>query len=317
MNPQPYIDYLAAPRTQTYGINVAPRVASAFNHTPPLVNIPPGFTTRAASFAPDDVHGERMARGVAAACEFSRPLAASLGVDPDVLASAAALGWVRGFGLGIRSFFVRGREVPPRFPALWRGALDAAATTFRATGDYARVGEAVAQVAGTGKLPDDVLGIVGAALAVLDVAKIAPASVARQGTNARLDAGATHVRYELHGAALRLGADETRASAAAQRGVDHYEATFSALQPMARFPKSTAYDENRGGGIRRAVAHTLEWLAGTPDTMTTLDRALIASDSVEGCLRASGSFESACAQGMGVLAALPLLLNLPTKDGSQ
>ena len=223
-------------------------------------------------------------------------------------------GWVRGFGLGIRSFFVRGREVPPRFPALWKGALDAAATTFRATGDYARVGEAVAQVAGTGKLPDDVLGIVGAALAVLDVAKIGPASVPRQGTNARLDAGSAHVRYELHAAALRLGADEKTASAAAQRGVDHYEATFAAMRLMARWPKSTVLDENRGDGIRRALAHTLEWLAGVPDGATTLDRALIAADSVEGCLRASGSFESVCAQAMAVMAALPLLLNLPTKD---
>ena len=306
-------DYVASPKAMQYGRNEAHRVEGAFNLPRPLVNVPPNFTTRLASFYPDDHQGERMARGIAASCDFARPLAVALGCDPDVLADAAAHGWVRGFALGIRSFFVRGREVPPRFPALWKGALDAAVSTFRTTGDYSAVGEAVAQVAGTGKLPDDVLGIVGAALAVLDVAKVTPTLVAPRGVSARLDAGSAHVRYELHTVATKLGADEGAASSLAERGVDHYSAAFTAMQLMARWPKSTVLDENRGDGIRRAIAYTLEWLAGVPDGATTLDRALIAADSVEGCLRASGSFESVCGQGMAVLAALPLLLNLPTK----
>jgi hypothetical protein len=329
---QSMTDYVAAPRRQTYGVNEPPRIGGLpFNLPAPPVELPPGVTSPLASH-PDDPAGERLALGIVRAIEHARAALRALGVPAsDTIETAAAHGFASAFSFALRHYVARGRDVPPRPESSWRGAIERGASAFHRGGcDWALVGEQVAREAGILRRPDDAIGILGATLAVLDATgglklSAVPGTLTarlghdRDANGQRLAHGRTYVASELAGAAKRLGADEDTAAAIGTRGQAHYAAGFTcALHVTRRGPSAPDYSEMSGTGIRRAVDRAIEVLGALAPSSTSIDRALVAGDLAEACLRAdAGSFESVCGQGMAVLGALPMLLKLNGKGPSQ
>jgi hypothetical protein len=292
------------------------------------VDLPPGFTARLAGAHGDDPDGERLAGGIARTIEFTRLALTSLGIaDEGATTSAAAHAFTSCFGFGLRHHAVCGRDFAfPRKPASWRGVIEKGVAAFdRSGGDFALLGETVALAAGLPSplsvLPEDVFGILGVTLAVVVEARgksLAPAlaRTAHDGNAGvgRLAAGRAYVGREMRAIALKLGASPDEAEAIADRAAAHYSAGFSCMLQTSNRGGVLGYAEHSecsGDGIRRAVAQCLEMLCALPETYTSLDRGLIVSDVSEICLRGSaGSFESGCAQGLAVIASLPLLQSI-------